>query len=118
MVLHMYVAELVAPVLIFIPGIARLIAAALMASLHMGIALTGNYTFLNFLSIVLCVPLFSDRWLRPILPKALCRAVEAAQVEGSPSRFGPAKTGPKPPDDPAGRGRYTRNLVWSIRRQD
>ncbi len=87
MVLHMYVAELLAPVLIFIPGISRLIAAAIMASLHMGIALTGNYTFLNFLSIVLCVPLVSDRWWRRIMPQFLCRAVEGAQVEGSPSRL-------------------------------
>jgi hypothetical protein len=82
------VAELLAPVLIFIPGVSRLIAAVVMATLHMGIALTGNYTFLNFLSIVLCVPLLSDRWLRRIMPVGLRRAVEAAQVEVSPSRLG------------------------------
>ncbi|MBX3072924.1 lipase maturation factor family protein [Candidatus Obscuribacterales bacterium] len=63
-----FVAELVSPFLYFSQRRLRLLAAALTVALHVGILLTGNYTFLNYLSIVLCIPLIDDAWLERIVP--------------------------------------------------
>jgi predicted DCC family thiol-disulfide oxidoreductase YuxK/uncharacterized membrane protein YphA (DoxX/SURF4 family) len=55
------VIELVAPAFIFCGRRFRLIAAALLALLQVLILLTGNYTFFNLLTLLLCVPLLDDR---------------------------------------------------------
>jgi len=59
------IVETVLPFLIFGPGAFRLIAAASIAGLQVLIALTGNYTFFNALTIALCLFLIDDRcWKR------------------------------------------------------
>jgi hypothetical protein len=63
-----FIAELLAPFLYFSERRLRLLAAALTAALHIGILLTGNYTFLNYLSIVLCIPLIDDAWFEKFVP--------------------------------------------------
>jgi len=67
----MYVAEIAAPMLIFVPPQLRplrLFAAGLMASLQLMIAATGNYGFFNLLSLALCLTLFDDGVWRKIWP--------------------------------------------------
>ncbi len=54
---------MIAPVFIFAGRRPRLIAAALFVILQVVILLTGNYTFFNALTILLCVPLLDDEAL-------------------------------------------------------
>ncbi len=60
----MYFVELVLPILVFLGGRARLVAALGFTGLMLGILLTGNYTYFNWLTIVLCLPLVADRYWR------------------------------------------------------
>jgi lipase maturation factor 1 len=62
-VVVMFVIEMVVPVFIFAGRRARLTAAALFVFLQILILLTGNYTFFNYLTILLCVPLLDDEAL-------------------------------------------------------
>lgn len=60
--------ELAVPFLLFLPGKGilgriRLSAVATLAGLQVLILLTGNYTFFNWLTLVLCVPFLADRHL-------------------------------------------------------
>ena len=57
--------ELVVPALIFAGRRARLAAAGFFVLLQVLILLTGNYTFFNWLAILLCVPLLDDDVLKP-----------------------------------------------------
>jgi predicted DCC family thiol-disulfide oxidoreductase YuxK/uncharacterized membrane protein YphA (DoxX/SURF4 family) len=56
--------ELLAPPLIFCGRRARFLAGAIIAALQVAILLTGNYTFFNWLTLLLCLPLLDDRALR------------------------------------------------------
>ena len=60
----LFAIELGAPALIFCGRRFRLVAAAAFAALQVAILLTGNYTFFNWLALLLCVPLLDDRVLR------------------------------------------------------
>jgi predicted DCC family thiol-disulfide oxidoreductase YuxK len=66
--LAMFGVELVVPFLVFLPRRARFVAFWLFVVFQAGIAVTGNYTFFNLLSIVLCLPLLDDRALLRFLP--------------------------------------------------
>ena len=57
--------ELAVPALIFAGRRARLTAAGCFVVLQVLIMLTGNYTFFNWLTILLCVPLLDDDALKP-----------------------------------------------------
>ncbi|MBE7555084.1 MAG: lipase maturation factor family protein [Anaerolineales bacterium] len=65
----MFVIELVVPFLIFAPRQLRLLACATLVGLQLLIILTGNYAFFNWLSIVLCLLLLDDAFLRRLLPR-------------------------------------------------
>lgn len=56
----MFFIELVVPFFIFVAGKFRLFAAYMMMLLQVLILLTGNYTFFNVLTLLLCVLLFDD----------------------------------------------------------
>ena len=67
----MFVIELTVPFLIVAPRRWRHASGLALASLQVGIMLTGNYAFFNLLSIALCLPLFDDaffpaRWRKPL----------------------------------------------------
>ncbi|MGB8331366.1 MAG: lipase maturation factor family protein, partial [Polyangiales bacterium] len=65
----MFVVELGAPILLWVPRAwARRSAAGAIIALMGLIALTGNYGFFNLLSIVLCIPLIDDRLLSRLAP--------------------------------------------------
>ncbi len=73
----MYFVELVLPFFIILGRFGRLIAAIGFAGLMLLILATGNYTYFNWLTIVLCLPLVHDRcwpkrfrkWLKLRKPK-------------------------------------------------
>ena len=56
--------EMVVPFMVFGPRPLRFFAAACFTGLNVVIAITGNYTFFNLLSIILCVFLLDDDLLR------------------------------------------------------
>ncbi|HYC57185.1 MAG TPA: lipase maturation factor family protein [Candidatus Binatia bacterium] len=64
----MFAVELVVPFFVFGPRRPRLLAFAPLVLLQLAIAATGNYTFFNLLTLVLCVSVLDDaalpRWLR------------------------------------------------------
>lgn len=70
----MYFVELIVPVFIFGTVEMRIFALFFLVLLQVLILLTGNYTFFNWLTIVLCIPLLPDsylpHWVRiePLLP--------------------------------------------------
>ena len=69
----MFVIELCAPFLIFMPRRIRFAGAAAIASLQILIMLTGNYTFFNWLTLALCLLLLDDFVLRAVLPSRFTR---------------------------------------------
>ncbi len=78
----MFFSETLAPILIFAGRYARLIAAASIASLHLMIAATGNYTLLNLLCVLLCVPLVDDAVVSHVMPGQLAERITAARAPG------------------------------------
>ena len=62
----MYAIEIGVPFLIFCPRRLRLSAFFALAGFQVLILLTGNYCYFNALTIVLCIPLLDDRFLRRI----------------------------------------------------
>ncbi len=82
-VLWNHFVELVVPWLAFAPGRLRHIAGALLVSFQGILILSGNLSFLNWLTIVPALACFDDSLLGRILPKRLAerarRAAETAQ---------------------------------------
>jgi lipase maturation factor 1 len=68
-VVSLLLIEIVIPFLFWMGRRLRITGAWLTIALQLLIALTGNYTFFNLLSIVLCIPLFDDQHLAWILRK-------------------------------------------------
>jgi hypothetical protein len=86
-------AELVAPWFVFWPRIARLIAGAVIVLFQITIAIGGNLSFLNLLTIIPALACFDDRFWAKILPRSLTtRAVKAREIV-RPSRPMIAATG-------------------------
>lgn len=66
LILGMFVAEMIAPFLIFLPGVPRVAAAVVITGLMIGIQLAGNFGFFNMLTAVCCLPLLDARTLRDL----------------------------------------------------
>jgi hypothetical protein len=66
----MFAIELVVPAFIFAGRRLRLAAAVFFAAFQVVILLTGNYTFFNWLTILLCLPLLDDKALLIFRKKA------------------------------------------------
>lgn len=77
-VIFTFVVELLIPFFYFAGTRLRLIGACATAALHLGILLSGNYTFLNFLSIALCIPLIDDHWFEKLIPLSLRKQLQAS----------------------------------------
>ena len=71
MTLFTLLIELIAPLAIFGPRRARLIAAGALAFLQVVIAATGTYGFFNLLALLLCESLLDDAAIYAITPRAL-----------------------------------------------
>jgi hypothetical protein len=83
MVLGMYASELVAPCLVFGTSIMRYIGAMLICALQLGIIVTGNYTFLNYLTMVLALSMLDDGFFTKILPAELQESIKQSIVTNS-----------------------------------
>ena len=81
-----YLAELVAPWFAFWPRAARHIAGGVLLAFQVSLILSGNLSFLNWLTIVPIVACFDDALLRRVLPRPLVARAERAAAEARPSR--------------------------------
>ncbi|HXJ60508.1 MAG TPA: lipase maturation factor family protein [Verrucomicrobiae bacterium] len=78
----MFGVELVLPLFIWFPRRLRLLAFWPLVLLQLAIMLTGNYTFFNYLTLVLCLTLLDDQALRRLFPNfVLQRLGEGAAWE-------------------------------------
>jgi predicted DCC family thiol-disulfide oxidoreductase YuxK len=91
-VLAMFGIELVLPWLIFMPRRLRFVAAWGFLVLQIAIILTGNYYFLNLLTIFLCLFLFDDQALARVLPSRLVARMRYRLPEPGPLATGAAVT--------------------------
>ncbi|MCH2138593.1 MAG: lipase maturation factor family protein [Phycisphaerales bacterium] len=87
----MFAAELWLPWLLLLPRIPRTVAALGIIVLQLGIALTGNYGWFNWLTIVLALAMLDDAMLLLLWPRAIRH------------RF---RTGPQPRPSP-----WTRRMI-------
>ena len=81
-----WLAEIVAPLFAFWPRIGRHIAGIIMISLQIILILSGNLSFLNWLTIVPAIACFDDGFLSRVLPKSLVRIADHAAAKVEPSR--------------------------------
>ena len=85
-VLFNYLAELMAPWFAFWPRAARHIAGGVLLAFQVSLILSGNLSFLNWLTIVPILACFDDALLRRVLPCFLVARAERAAAEAQPSR--------------------------------
>jgi len=81
-----WLAELAAPFFAFWPRIARLIAGVVIILFQFTIILSGNLSFLNWLTIVPALACFDDDFWAAILPKALVKKAELAKENAVESK--------------------------------
>jgi hypothetical protein len=67
-VLANHVTQLVVPVGLFLPQPVAGIAAAVMIVTQLWLVASGNFSWLNWLAIVLALSVLPDAWLAPVLP--------------------------------------------------
>ena len=81
-----WLAELVAPIFVFWPRLARHIAGVVIVLLQITLILSGNLSFLNWLSIIPALACFDDGFLSRLLPRRLVRKAEAAADHAEASK--------------------------------
>jgi hypothetical protein len=81
-----WLAELAAPVFVFWPRVARITAGILIVSFQFTIILSGNLSFLNWLTIIPALACFDDDFWKRILPKKLAQKAKTAEESAIPSR--------------------------------
>src|SRR4051794_20504217 len=78
--------ELIVPWFSFGPRAARLIAGVLLVTFQITLIISGNLSFLNYVTIIPFLACFDDTLLRRVLPRAIVRRAErAAAGEASPT---------------------------------
>jgi len=75
-----FLAELIAPWFVFWPRLARHIAGAVIIGLQLILLLSGNLSFLNWLTIVPALACFDDAFWSRLLPRALVRRAAEANA--------------------------------------
>lgn len=73
-----WLAELAAPLFVFWPRLARHIAGVVIILFQLTLIISGNLSFLNWLSIIPALACFDDGFWAKLLPKWLVRKAEAA----------------------------------------
>jgi len=86
-VLFNHFAELVAPWFVFGPRLARHVAGAVLVAFQVVLILSGNLSFLNWLTIIPALACFDDSLLCRLVPRRVVRRAERAAVEAVPSRL-------------------------------
>src|SRR5438874_6803656 len=79
--------ELVVPLFSFGPRTARHIVGVLLVTFQIFLIISGNLSFLNYVTIIPFLACFDDTFLRHFLPKALVSRAERAAHESEPSRI-------------------------------
>lgn len=79
-------AELAAPWFVFWPRIARYIAGIIIILFQLTIAISGNLSFLNWLTMLPALACFDDRFWTKILPRSLTSRAERAAASAEPSK--------------------------------
>jgi hypothetical protein len=85
-VIFNHLAELVAPWFVFWPRIGRTIAGIVIIAFQIAIALSGNLSFLNWLTVVPALACLDDRAWAKIFPSSLTKRAEVARVAAVVSR--------------------------------
>src|SRR6201999_3289576 len=81
-----WLAELIAPFFVFWPRIARNIAGIIIIGLQLNLILSGNLSFLNWLTVIPALACFDDELLARVLPRPLVRRAKNAAANALPSR--------------------------------
>ena len=81
-----HIAELVAPWFVFWPRIARYVAGIIIIAFQIVIILSGNLSFLNWITIVPALACFDDRAWAKVLPRRLAHRAEVAAKSAKVSR--------------------------------
>ena len=81
-----HLAELVAPCLVFWPRLARQIGGTIIILFQLVLILSGNLSFLNWLTIIPALACFDDRFWSKILPKPIVNRAELAAISAIPSK--------------------------------
>ena len=81
-----WLAEIIAPLFVFWPRVARHIAGIIILLLQLILILSGNLSFLNWLTIIPALACFDDGFWSRILPRTLTRRAEKAIAAAEPSR--------------------------------
>jgi Lipase maturation factor len=81
-----YVAELIAPWFVFWPRIGRHTAGVIIILLQVILILSGNLSFLNWLTIIPALACFDDGFWSRILPRAFVQRASAAAGNALPSK--------------------------------
>ncbi|OON66438.1 lipase maturation factor family protein [Hymenobacter sp. CRA2] len=81
-----WLAELVAPLFAFGPRLARHLAGTVMVLFQLNIILSGNLSFLNWLTIVPALACFDDGFWARLLPRALVQRACAAAAQAEEPR--------------------------------
>src|SRR6266581_4225637 len=78
--------ELIVPWFSFGPRTARHVAGVLLVIFQIFLIISGNLSFLNYVTIIPFLACFDDTFLRRILPKSLVRRAEEAAQQAKPCR--------------------------------
>lgn len=84
-VLFNYLAELIAPFFAFYPRMGRHIAGVVMVALQIILILSGNLSFLNYLTIVPALACFDDNFWARFFPKSIVNHSNAVAAAERPS---------------------------------
>ncbi len=79
-----FLAELIAPWFVFWPRIARHIAGLIIVLFQITLILSGNLSFLNWLTIIPALACFDDGFWRRVLPNFLVRKADLAALHARP----------------------------------
>jgi hypothetical protein len=81
-----WLAELVAPLFVFGPRIARHLAGIIIILLQVILVVSGNLSFLNWLTVIPALACFDDAFWSRLLPRTLTRLATQAAKTAIPSR--------------------------------
>ena len=79
--------ELIVPWFSFGPRTGRHVAGVLLVTFQIFLIISGNLSFLNYLTIIPFLACFDDTFLRRILPSSLVRCAERVGEEAAPSHL-------------------------------
>ena len=81
-----WLAEIVSPLFVFWPRIGRHIAGVIIVLFQVNLILSGNLSFLNWLTIVPALACFDDGFWSKILPRSLVKKATMADEQAVPSK--------------------------------